>query len=114
MLCILIWAAAVLAIVLSVRYNKAIVEWLGPERTKQARTLGLITYPLYLLHQSIGEHFVQRLNGRIPDIAIMLPAAAASMALAYGVVRYAEKPIQERLRRLLHPVRPPVSVSTLP
>ncbi|QHS51851.1 acyltransferase [Edaphobacter sp. 12200R-103] len=114
MLCILIWAAAVLAIVLSVRYNKAIVEWLGPERTKQARTLGLITYPLYLLHQSIGEHFVQRLNGRIPDIAIMLLAAAASMALAYGVVRYAEKPIQERLRRLLHPVRPPVSVSTLP
>jgi peptidoglycan/LPS O-acetylase OafA/YrhL len=112
--CILVWAAAVLAIILSVRYNRTIVEWLGPERMAKARTLGLITYPLYLLHQNVGEQFVQKLNGRIPDAVIMLLASGVCVGLAYCIVRYAEKPIRERLRRVLHPARPPLSVSTLP
>ncbi len=112
--CILIWAAAVLAIALSVVYNKAIVQWLGPELSSKARLLGLMTYPLYLLHQNIGKHLVERLAGNIPAIAIMLLAFAVSFGLAYVVVQYAEKPIREYVRRALHPKRQPVSVSTLP
>jgi peptidoglycan/LPS O-acetylase OafA/YrhL len=112
--CILVWTAAVLSIVLAVRYNHVLVESLGPERTAKARTLGLITYPLYLLHQNVAEHLVKWLNGQLPDAAIMLLASAVPLALAYGVVRYAEKPIREPLRRLLHPARPPLPVSTLP
>lgn len=112
--CILVWAAAVVAIVLSVRYNDAIVEWLGPSLAAKARTLGLITYPLYLLHQDFADYFVRLWAGRIPDAVIMAVATIVSLALAYSVVRFAEQPLQNRLRRLLHVERKPLPVSTLP
>jgi len=113
-LCILLWVAAVIAIVLSVRYNIPIVEWLGPKRTARARMLGLMTYPLYLLHQDIGEYVIQILYGHIPDAAIMVLTLAVCLALAYGVIRYAEKPIRERLHRLLHSGRQQLAAATLP
>ncbi len=112
--CILVWATAVVAIMLSVRYNEAIVNRLGPNLAAKARTLGLITYPLYLLHQDFAEYFVHHWAGRIPDAIIMAAASIVSLALAYSVVRFAEQPVQKRLRRLLRVERRPLPVSTLP
>lgn len=112
--CLFLWAVGIVAIVLSVRYNDQILPALGPEWATNFRTLGLVTYPLYLLHQDIGAFFIQRLAGKLPDAVIISLSAAVAILLAYLVVRFAEKPVRQRLSRLLHSQSPAIPSATLP
>lgn len=109
------WALSVVAIILSVKYNAAISARLGQRGATIARKLGLLTYPLYLLHQQISYLFIPLLHHYMPDILAMFLSAVFVLALSYFVSNSLEKPIQQLLKELLHSslaARTPIS--TLP
>lgn len=94
----MLWLAAILAIGLSV-VHKARFDAL-PERVRRGmRTLGLMTYPLYLLHFAIGIALLELFAAHgVPA----LPALAATIALlcaaAYLVCAWLEPQLRESLR----------------
>lgn len=56
------WILFVTAIVLSLRYNEAISQVLGTSGVRAFRFLGLMTFPLYLLHYSFGMSVMEILR----------------------------------------------------
>jgi peptidoglycan/LPS O-acetylase OafA/YrhL len=94
----LIWTASIALLVLAVRFGRVLDRWPAPV-LGAIRTAGLLTYPLYLLHDKAGValQLAALQAGVPPAFAIALPAAA-SLAAAYVAMRVMEPP----LRRLLH------------
>ena len=82
--------------------NHKITQFVGPRGARAARILGLLTYPLYLLHQRAGDAFLIALHGRMPDTVALVLVVALLVALSFIIVLYLEKPIQAQFRRLLH------------
>jgi peptidoglycan/LPS O-acetylase OafA/YrhL len=58
---IMVWALAVLLIALAARRNRRSAGAAAPEAPAYLRTLGLITYPLYLTHNVIGAAIIRAL-----------------------------------------------------
>jgi peptidoglycan/LPS O-acetylase OafA/YrhL len=70
--------------------------------------LGLISYPLYLLHEPLSYTFMLRAEGSgLAPVAAVLMAAAGSIALAYGVHALAETPSINWIRSLYKKRAPP-------
>lgn len=62
-------------------------------------TAGALTYPLYLLHEYWGLWTIHLLHDRLPVWAVLTAAIALSLALAWLVHRFIERPFGPRLRR---------------
>lgn len=60
---------------------------------------GALTYPLYLTHEYWGLWVIHLLSDRLPVWAVLAAATAFSVALAWLVHRFVEKPFGPRLRR---------------
>jgi peptidoglycan/LPS O-acetylase OafA/YrhL len=58
---IMVWAAAVLLIALAANRSRRSAGVASPEAPAYLRTLGLITYPLYLTHNVIGTAIIRAL-----------------------------------------------------
>ncbi|WP_441236669.1 acyltransferase family protein [Bradyrhizobium sp. 930_D9_N1_4] len=58
---IMVWAAAVLLIARAAKRNRNAADTASPEAPSYLRTLGLITYPLYLTHNVIGTAIIRAL-----------------------------------------------------
>ena len=71
-------------ILASLRWNDVLLK-LGPTFASRARDLGLITYPLYLLHSEIGHEAMLRVTG-LPAAASLLLTIAGILGLAFLVV----------------------------
>ncbi len=70
---------------------------------------GLLTYPVYLLHQNIGYVLLAALQPFVPPLAVrVLIVIAVVVAAAWAAVRWIERPLARRLRRWIDapPVRP--------
>lgn len=61
-------------------------------------TLGLLTYPLYLVHGQFGFFVIDMLNGRLNDYAVLALAVGVSVALAVGLHYGIERVFHDRLR----------------
>lgn len=73
-----------------------------------ATVLGLMTYPLYLLHQNIGAVIVGVLGRRaVPAEAGFAAALAVSLGLSWAIVRYAEPGLRPFVGRLFSARRGP-------
>ena len=60
--------------------------------------LGALTYPLYLLHQTVSAVFIPLLVGKINSWLIVGIVVGISLALSYAVWRLVERPAQRALR----------------
>ncbi|MCJ8147535.1 acyltransferase family protein [Shinella sedimenti] len=82
------WLGILALMFASVLYNKALVSRLG-KHAHVIRSLGLITYPLYLVHQTVGAiliaAFVGMGLGRYPALLI---AVSIVLLLAWLIVRF--------------------------
>ncbi|MGH9595456.1 MAG: hypothetical protein ACRD3K_01545, partial [Edaphobacter sp.] len=113
---IIVWLISLVCIIVSVRANDKIAQFVGSRGARAARLFGLVTYPFYLLHQRAGDAILIRLHSHIPDIVSFILVVALFLALSFVIVLYLEKPIQEQFRRLLHgrPKNSPTPAATLP
>jgi len=65
---------------------------------KWLTTLGLLTYPLYLVHGQFGFVVIDVLHGRTNDYVVLLVAILVSVALAVALHYGIEKVFHDRLR----------------
>ncbi|UAB98959.1 acyltransferase [Dactylosporangium vinaceum] len=75
--------------------------WLRWANWRWLTIAGVMTYPLYLLHQDIGVITIRRLKGQIEPWALLPIMIAGMLVLAYLGHRLVEKPFAPRLKRLL-------------
>jgi peptidoglycan/LPS O-acetylase OafA/YrhL len=74
----------------------------GKRAGSWARTLGLATYPLYLLHTILGGQVIDlALAAGVGSAAALLIGACASVVAATVVAIFLEKPAQQRLKAYL-------------
>jgi peptidoglycan/LPS O-acetylase OafA/YrhL len=112
---IFVWLLSLAGIVASVRWNERIHLWIGRRGASIARTLGMLSYPLYLLHQRLGFLFLIRMHGRLPDLASIGFLVFAMPCLAYVVCQWPEKYLRNVLSFVLHgPTRMAMPAATLP
>lgn len=62
-------------------------------------TAGALTYPLYLIHQSLGVTVINHLHQTVPAWALLAGLVAALLGLAWLVHRFVERPLAARLKR---------------
>jgi exopolysaccharide production protein ExoZ len=93
-----IWVAGIILIFAAVGYSKPIGR-LPAAILQPIRALGLMTYPLYLLHFEIGVQLLDWLtkNGMAPLLALTLVVPALCL-LSFGVCKLGEPPIRNALR----------------
>lgn len=65
-------------------------------------TAGLLTYPVYLLHEYWGWWFIDVLNDSLPRYVVLAIAMVAVIAMAWAVHRFVERPHAPRLKRGLN------------
>lgn len=94
-----IWLMALAAMYCSVHFAEAINAVLGSQRNV-IRSLGLATYPLYLVHSELGRDIMLSLTNLPAYLALWLTILAL-VALSLGIVEL-EKLIRQPLTSLLH------------
>lgn len=95
----LLFGGSVAAIAASIRWNGAVHAIIGPHVGK-IRILGLMTYPLYLLHQPFGEPLTYwAIRAGIPPPVSLIVSLAIVLALSVLVAIR----IEPRVRRLMTP-----------
>ena len=88
-----IWIVAVLCIAASSRMPGGFL------RSRSIRTLGLMTYPVYLFHPTIGEATMRALMTRsVPAITAVAVAAVIVLCAAFIVVWFMEPPLRKLLQ----------------
>ncbi len=93
-----LWALSIAAIVASVHYNDRIDSWLGPRGQSVIRQLGLITYPLYLLHEFVGSVVMRELARHgVSQVACLGIAMISLIGAALIISRYGEPAIRKWL-----------------
>jgi peptidoglycan/LPS O-acetylase OafA/YrhL len=100
-LAVVVWIVAVALIILFTRANVTLQHLLGHRGVSIARRLGLMTYPLYLLHQQFGVFLILHTRTAVGDWIAIILATASALGLAYLVSVYLEPPAQRLLGRLV-------------
>jgi peptidoglycan/LPS O-acetylase OafA/YrhL len=62
-------------------------------------TAGALTYPLYLVHQSLGVTVISRLHGVLPAWLLLAGLIGALLGLAWLIHRFVERPLAARIKR---------------
>ncbi len=77
-------------------------QWLGFLRWRPIQVIGLISYPLYLLHEGIGivvsEKILKWTNHSIPVIWVLIMVLVIIILLSYFVFVFFEKPVTRALK----------------
>ncbi|WP_196278981.1 acyltransferase family protein [Catellatospora vulcania] len=60
---------------------------------------GALTYPLYLIHQAIGQTLIVALRDRVPHWLLLAGIVALMLGVSWLVHRYVERPLGGRLKR---------------
>jgi peptidoglycan/LPS O-acetylase OafA/YrhL len=96
-----IWALAVLAIICSVSFNARVIALVGARGAKVIRYLGLMTYPLYLVHQKAGFEIISILQRRVGFSTSVFLTGSLMIISSFIVVRFFEKPVQKVFKAVL-------------
>lgn len=94
---LLLWLTAVLLLVSAVVWNAALGAALA-RHVRLVRTLGLMTYPLYLLHSELGSWVIDhsRALGAWPGLLLAIATVLAAAALVLPVEDFLRRAIFER------------------
>lgn len=105
----LIWAVAVAAIPVCVLFNHRLSRLAGAA-APAIRQAGLATFPLYLLHQTVGYTLLQGLRGLMPDAVILglvlLGVGALSIVISLHLEPWLRAGLAAGLRRV-----PPLGIA---
>lgn len=73
----------------------------NPLRRKSFLYLGVLTYPLYLLHQYIGYLWLTYMSDKVDHELLLWGTLAGMLLMAVFVYRFIEKPLAPHLKRWL-------------
>jgi peptidoglycan/LPS O-acetylase OafA/YrhL len=102
-----VWLAAIACLTAAIFSNDALHRLFG-KWAQIIKFMGLMTYPLYLLHDIIGAALLRAafLLGA-PPLAALTFAVAIVLTLSWAVTQFLEPPIRARLRNFLSRSRSP-------
>jgi peptidoglycan/LPS O-acetylase OafA/YrhL len=98
---ITIWVLAILAIIYSVSYERRISALVGFKGARVIRTLGLMTYPMYLVHQKAGFEIIRFLHRRISYSVSVFLTGSLMILVSFIIVRFLERPLQNVFKSVL-------------
>jgi peptidoglycan/LPS O-acetylase OafA/YrhL len=75
--------------------------WLSWARWRWLTVAGVLTYPLYLLHQNLGLMFIRQFSDAVPRWVLLPGAVVAALTLSWLAHRLIERPIAPLMKRLL-------------
>lgn len=79
----------------------AAMGWLHRVRWGWVTFLGTLTYPLYLVHQSIGYRGIKAFSSALPPYVLLALLVTGMLTLAWLIHRFVERPLAPVLRRRL-------------
>lgn len=95
------WVAAAIVSTFFVVLTLTALHKLTAVRGRWLVTAGALTYPLYLLHQQIGETLIRSLDHRVPSWVLLVGVFVFMLLLSWLVQHYAERPLARRVRAAL-------------
>lgn len=99
----LLWVAAVGIVILSTRLETPMPAW----SQKSVRTMGLMTYPLYLNHYTFGMYLIGFLAPVVDSRAVLLVLCLTIVfGSSWAIVQWPERALQRGAKRALKPDRP--------
>ncbi|MGC9666975.1 acyltransferase family protein [Planosporangium sp. 12N6] len=75
--------------------------WLSWARWRWLTVAGVLTYPVYLMHQNIGLTIIRGLHGSVPKWPLLVGTVTAMLLLAWLAHRLIERPLAPRMKRML-------------
>jgi len=90
----------VAVILMFVMFTTIVGRKLGMRHASEFATIGALTYPLYLLHNTGKEIFFVGVEG-LPESARVTFAVGFSVLLAYAVYRFSARLVHPRLKQVL-------------
>jgi peptidoglycan/LPS O-acetylase OafA/YrhL len=112
------WSAGICFLIASVLLNDRALALAGPKGAAIIRKIGLLTYPLYLVHDQAGNALIQWLHTTLKlnyGLALVLTIAAMT-TLALLIVEYGEPPVKRAILAV-YPKRfytPPRTARSIP
>lgn len=94
-----IWIATIAMIWASVRYNTALQHRMGMGGVNVLRAMGLVTYPLYLLHNRLGYSITMKLHPALGWYGAFVVAIAVVVLAAVALALKVDPAIQGRLKQ---------------
>ena len=98
-----LFGAGILTMAATVRWNAWLRTHVGEQACRHIRTAGLMTYPLYLIHNVDGAaltHFLVR-TVHLAPYAALAAACGAMVATSFAIVRWFEPALRRSLASLL-------------
>jgi len=92
------WPTAVLMALFFLIMVALALGWLSWIRGRWLTVLGATTYPLYLLHETVGGTALHELNGTLPKPVLIALVMVGMVGLAWLVYRFVERPFGPRLK----------------
>ncbi len=93
-----IWSASIVLIIASIIMNERAYAWAGA-RVRTIRMLGLMTYPLYLFHQTVGNAVILTLHDRgMPRFVALFFAIAICLVTSWFIASTLEPGLKRHLR----------------
>ena len=94
-----IWIATVAMIWASVRHNAALQYRLGRQGVNLLRAMGLVTYPLYLLHNRLGYAITMKLHAALGWYGALTAAISTVVLVAVVFALRIDPAIQRQLKQ---------------
>jgi peptidoglycan/LPS O-acetylase OafA/YrhL len=88
--------------------------WLSWIRWRWLTTAGLLTYPLYLIHETNGWTLIRALRHHFPRYVTLALVVVAVLAAAWLLHRLIERPVARLLKRQLAPAAPVINQRRAP
>lgn len=96
------WGVAVLITLFFAVMAGVSLGWFRRVDWRWLPAAGALTYPLYLLHESIGWEIFHHLQYRVDRWALLGSTVLGMLLLAHLVHRWVERPVSRRLRTALN------------
>lgn len=96
-----VWVSVVATLLFFALLSVVALRKTGLLRNPRFYYLGVLTYPLYLLHENIGFMMFNAWHDHMPGSVLVIGALVFMLAAAWFIHRWVEKPMQGLLKRAL-------------
>jgi peptidoglycan/LPS O-acetylase OafA/YrhL len=103
------WPAVGLVVLFFAVLSAIAMGWLSRVRWRWLTTAGLLTYPLYLIHETNGWVLIHALRGLLPKYVTLAVVVAVMLVAAWLLHRLVERPLAGLLRERLTPPAPVIN-----